>query len=66
MNKLIVCLISFIILLNCAPVYEVYIEPGNMKEMSGKIIVSKETVKTDAGIMLHIKYKDKKTKSDNE
>jgi hypothetical protein len=37
-----------------------------MKEMTGKIILSKETVKTDAGIMLHIKYMDKKAKAEKE
>ena len=57
MKKFLVCFIG-LIFLSCAPVYEIYLNPGDMGKLQGKKIVSVDTTKTGSDILIHVKYKE--------
>ena len=58
MNKLIISLLTFIFI-NCAPVYEIYVSPGEIPTLVGdKKIVSVDTTKVYGETILHVRYRD--------
>ena len=57
MKKILICLIG-LVFLSCAPVYEIYLSPGDMGSMKGKKILSVDTTRAGAEILLHLKYRE--------
>lgn len=57
-NKIIITLLA-LIYVSCAPVYEIYVSPGEIATKVGdKKIVSVDTTKIYGETILHVRYRD--------
>ena len=57
MKKLLICFIG-LVFLGCAPIYETYLNPGDMGKLQGKKIISADTTKTGSETLIRIRYKE--------